>query len=78
MFHFCLLCNLAFFKTYLDKPKTIVLDKQKFERKIVNIFLPISFSTCFLGAQKNRLIEYPQHMFWLRNKEIIFLAHTLN
>ena len=27
-----------------------------FERKIVNIFLPISFNICF-GAQKNRLIE---------------------
>ena len=27
-----------------------------FERKIVNIFLPISVNICF-GAQKNRLIE---------------------
>ena len=27
-----------------------------FERKIVNIFFPISFNICF-GAQKNRLIE---------------------
>ena len=27
-----------------------------FERKIVNIFLPLSFNI-FLGAQKNRLIE---------------------
>ena len=32
------------------------LDKQFFQRKIVNIFLPINFNIC-LGAQKNRLIE---------------------
>ena len=35
-----------------------------------------------LGAQKNRLnetvFEYPQHIFWLRNKEHIFLVPTLN
>ena len=24
------------------------------------------------------LNENPQHMFWLRNKKIIFLVHTLN
>ena len=30
----------------------------------------------FLGAQKNHLIEYQQHMFWLRNKKIIF-SYTL-
>ena len=35
-----------------------------------------------LGAQKNRLIEavlfeYPQHMFWLRNKKNNFLLRTL-
>ena len=28
-----------------------------FNGKIVNIFLPISFNICFLGAQKNCLIE---------------------
>ena len=33
----------------------IGLDKQNFQRKIVNIFLPI-ISTYVLGAQKNRLI----------------------
>ena len=48
--------------------------------KLVNIVLPISL-TYVLGAQKNHLIEmvllsdgsfeYPQHMFWLRNKNII-------
>ena len=34
--------------------------------------------TYVLGAQKNRLIEYLQHMFWLRNKKINFSVHTLN
>ena len=37
------------------------LDKKIFERKIVNIFLSISFNLC-LGAQKNRLIET---VFWV-------------
>ena len=32
------------------------LDNKIFERRIVNIFLPITFNIC-LGAQKNRLIE---------------------
>ena len=58
-----------------------VLINTIFERKIINIFLPISFNI-FLGAQKNRLIEtsfeYPHHMFWLRNKNITFLVHTFN
>ena len=36
--------------------------------------------TYVLGAQKNRLIEmvsfeYPQHMFWLRNKKVIFVTY---
>ena len=43
-----------------------------------------------LGAQTNHLtgsnepshwdgsFEYPQHLFWLRNKKIIFLLYTLN
>ena len=52
-----------------------------FERKSVNIFLPISLNVC-LGAQKNRLIETvllsTHNMFWLRNKKINFLVDTLN
>ena len=52
-----------------------------FERKIVNIFLPISFNISF-GCLKepphcDGSFEYPQHMFWLQNKEINFLLHTL-
>ena len=43
-------------------------------RKIVNIFLSISFSICF-GCSKepshrDGSFEYPKHMFWKRNKEI--------
>ena len=46
-------------KSLLIGRNLIGLDKQKkFQRKIVNIFLPISFNICFgCGAQKNRLIE---------------------
>ena len=34
------------------------LDKQNIQRKVVNIFLPISFNICFgSGAQKNCLIK---------------------
>ena len=50
---------------------------KNFQRKIVNVFLPIIFSIYVLGAQKTCLIEtvleYPQHMFWFQNKKIIFL-----
>ena len=57
------------------------LDKQNFECKIINIFLPISFNICF-GCSKepshwDGSFEYPQHMFWLRNKKIKFLVRTL-
>ena len=44
--------------------------------KIVNIFLPISFSTCFWCSKElphgDGSFEYPQLMFWLRNKKMIF------
>ena len=48
----------------------------------VNIFLSISFNMCF-GCSKEQShqdgsFEYPQHMFWLRNKKINFLLHTLS
>ena len=35
--------------------------------------------TYVLGAQKNRdgSFEYPQHMFWMRNKENRLPIHTL-
>ena len=48
----------------------------KFLSRIFNIFLPISFNICF-GCSKepshwDGSFEYPQHMFWLWNKKIIF------
>ena len=50
--------------------------------KIVNIFLPMIFSICFECSKElshwDCSFEYPQHMFWLRNKKNIFLLHTLN
>ena len=59
-----------------------VLINKTFQRKIVNIFLPIIFSICF-GCSKElshwgSSFEYPKHMFWLRNKKIIFVLHTLD
>ena len=48
----------------------------------MNIFLPISLSICF-GCSKepshwDSSFEYPQHMFWLRNKKISFwIAHFI-
>ena len=44
-----------------------------FDRKIVDIFISISFNISF-GCSKepswrDSSFEYPQHMFWLRNKK---------
>ena len=50
---------------------------KNFQHKIVNIFLPISFSICFVCSKEPSDFEYPQHMFLLRNKKFIFLLHTL-
>ena len=60
----------------------IGLDKQFFSRKIVNIVLLIFFCICFgfpkEPSHRDGSFEYPQHMFWLRNKQINFLLRTLN
>ena len=59
------------------------LDKQnKNQRKNVSICVPVSFNICF-GCSKepshlDGSFEYPQHMFWLRNKKITFSLGTLN
>ena len=55
--------------------------KQKYLHKIVIMFLSISLNTCF-GCSKepsNRdgSFEYPQDMFWLRNKKNNFQLRTL-
>ena len=51
-------------------------DKPNPVHKAVNIFIPISFNIGFgcLEEQSHRdcSFEYPQHMFWLRNKKINF------
>ena len=48
-------------------------ETKKFQRKIVNIFLPIIFSICFECSKKtshwDSSFKYPQQMFWLRNKK---------
>ena len=51
------------------------------QRYIVIIFLPINKKMCF-GCSKepshvDGSFEYPQHMFWLRNKKINFQLYTL-
>ena len=60
----------------------IGLDKHKVSAKSVNIFLPIIFNICFGYSKElshcDGSFEYPQHMFWLGNKKIIFLVRTLN
>ena len=61
-------CKLCPYR--LLAPTDTGLDKQKFQRKIVNFFLPMNFNICF-GCSKEPF-EYPQHMFWLRNKKIKF------
>ena len=49
-------------------------DKIKFWSGKLRIFSYPSVLTFVLGAEKNRLnsFEYPQQMFWLRDKKIIF------
>ena len=48
------------------KPTQVQINKN-FSPKIINIFLPIILIICF---------EYPQHMFWLKNKKIIFVSYS--
>ena len=47
-----------------------------FESKFVNIFLTISLNICFVCSKepshRDGTFEYPQHMFWLKNKKIDF------
>ena len=38
----------------------------------MNIFLPINLNMCFGTAHGDHSFEYPLHMFWLKNKKIIF------
>ena len=49
---------------------------QIFERKIGNIFLSIDINMCLWclkePSHQDGSFEYPQHMFWVKNKKIIF------
>ena len=71
----------SFLQTFSRSIKYVATGLDKYvQRKIVNIFLPIVFSICF-GCSKelshsDGSFEYPQHMFWLRNKKMIF-CYTL-
>ena len=56
-------------------------DKEIYERKIVIIFLPINLNMCFWCSKEpshlDSSFEYPQHMFWMRNKENKYPIRTL-
>ena len=73
-------CLFAIFNIY-DNNNTQIQIKTFYELKIVTIFLPINLNMCF-GCSKEQSnwdgsFEYPQHMFWMRNKENSFPIHTL-
>ena len=64
-----------------DKPSRHSSVQLLFKHKIVNTFLPIYLNMCF-GCSKelshqDGSFEYPQHMFWLRNKKNNFVIYTL-
>ena len=57
----------------------IDLDYKEKKRKSVNIFLSISCNMFWVlkrTVSLRRFFEYPQHMFWLRNKKNIFFLST--
>ena len=49
------------------------LDKQNFQRKFVNIYLPINFNICF-GCSKGAF-EYPQHVL-KEIRKLNFVTHS--
>ena len=67
-------------RKYIKWPRSLKIIigsvKQKKMRKIVIIFLFISLIMCFWCSKelsyRDGSFEYPQHMFWLRNKKIFF------
>ena len=54
---------------------------KNFQRKILIIFLSISFNICFGYSKEpshwNGSFEYPQHMFWFINKKKKIQLHSL-
>ena len=55
--------------------------EHSFSRKIAIIYVSISLNMCFgcskEPSQKDGSFEYPQHMFWLRNKQKIIFSYAL-
>ena len=84
----CPLCVFSSFSTQskLTSATFIALIHRSTEgkfylRTILIIFLPINLNMCFgcskESSQWDGSFEYPQHMFWLRNKKIDFWLCTL-
>ena len=65
---------------FLVEP-TWVQIRKFYLRKILIIFLPIYLNMCFVCSKEpshwDGSFEYPQHMFWMRNKENNFPIRTL-
>ena len=58
----------------------MVCNHKKFERKIVNIFLPVSLNICF-GCSKERShldvsFEYPQHVSVEKCENQFYSTHS--
>ena len=64
----------------MDPKHSNIHKKNKNQRENENIFLLISFNIYFGSSKElshwDGSFEYPQHMFWLRNKKIKF-CYTL-
>ena len=66
---------------YVLEKEAYVQIRKFYLLKILIIFLPNNLNMCF-GCSKelshwDGSFEYPQHMFWMRNKENDFPIHTL-
>ena len=65
--------------SYIEYLTKVQINKA-LESKTVNIFLSIRLNIV-LGAQepshRDGSFEYPQHLFWLKNKKNNFYLHTL-
>ena len=83
---FSLVCwhSLMLLLSYKHRKYTILNTgpvKQKHLLKIAVIYLSISLNMCFRCSKEpshqDGSFEYPQHMFWLRNKKDTFLLRSL-
>ena len=65
--------NTLYRKIYITNTVSMIQIGKNFQHNIMTIFLSISFNICF-GCSKepsdqDGSFEYPQHMFWFRNKK---------